>query len=344
MDKSFSKEDIEKIINADFETTFPARITYASLTKSAYEKLKNVSNDTDLFSAFDNTTNLGNGYVAIEIDDYCNIIDKEKNILSPNLWFQDIGSFYDGFFVVIEPSMKFTFIDTNGQIGFGKNLSFDFANHFSDGLASIYTRNKGWTIINTNGDIVIDYDALQEYNDIGSFNEGVALVRKNDKYSFINAKGELLWGNNANAWFDYLDDRFFDGYVCMCENNYGWTFVDKRGRCLKNGGIIFNAVEHFKDGFAKVQNKHTYKWSYINTKGDLAFGDNSWFDYVHSFYNGLGEVEDNFTTYFVDVKGQFYTEDMKPISNPKSVRKESIESFDNMITEVLNSFILKKLK
>ena len=79
---------------------------------------------------------------------------------------------------------------------------FDDIWSFNEGLARVRLNGKG-SFINTKGELIGNGNLW--FDDVGGFKEGFAIVRLNGKYSFINTKGELV--NNGMLWFDNIKDR-----------------------------------------------------------------------------------------------------------------------------------------
>ena len=83
---------------------------------------------------------------------------------------------------------------------------------------------------------------------VGNFKEGLAAVRLNRKYSFINTKGELI--GDGNAWFD-LVSTFHEGLARVILNGKD-SFINTNGELIGNGNLWFDDVGKFKEGFAWV--------------------------------------------------------------------------------------------
>lgn len=110
------------------------------------------------------------------------------------------------------------------KYGFSKNGTlvidavYDDAGSFSEGLAPV-KKNGKWGYINKTGHSVIPY----KYEAAGSFSEGYAVVKMFDKYGFIDAEGKGL----TPLKYDKAD-RFRDGLATV------WL-ADKEGKIDKAG-------------------------------------------------------------------------------------------------------------
>ena len=173
---------------------------------------------------------------------------------------------------------------------------FDSIWGFDEGLASVKLNGR-WSFVNTQGELIGDGNLWFDY--AGSFREGFAMVRLNGKYSFINTKGELI--GNGNCWFDY-EDSFHEGFAIV-KLNGKWSFINAKGELMiGSGNLWFDFVGAFKEGFAMV--KLNSKYSFINTKGELIGDGNLWFDFVGAFKEGLAIVKLNNKYSFINTKGE----------------------------------------
>lgn len=100
---------------------------------------------------------------------------------------------------------------------------------FSEGLALV-RRNGKWGYIDIEGNEVIPckFDG-EEYGGRGhDFSDGLAVIVKNGKHGYIDKKGEIV----INADYDEAGD-FSEGIACVQENfNDELTFIDKRGNSI----------------------------------------------------------------------------------------------------------------
>lgn len=100
---------------------------------------------------------------------------------------------------------------------------------FSEGLALV-RRNGKWGYIDIEGNEVIPckFDG-EEYGGRGhDFSDGLAVVVKNGKHGYIDKKGEIV----INADYDEAGD-FSEGIACVQENfNDELTFIDKKGNSI----------------------------------------------------------------------------------------------------------------
>lgn len=125
-------------------------------------------------------------------------------------------------------------------------------------------------------------EAVHQYDELYPFSEGLAAVKKDGKYGFINTKGELV-----------IPIQFFgvggfsEGLACVYDDQYKASFIDYTGKVIINttydlrlGYVNPNLVSEnhylldmpvFRNGFCEIigtnpDNPCEYKW--IDKKGN----------------------------------------------------------------------------
>ena len=119
------------------------------------------------------------------------------------------------------------------------------------------------------------------YDKIISFSEGLAPVKLNDKYGFIDETGREV----IPCKYDTICG-FNDGLAQVCLNGK-WGLVDKNGR--KVIPLKYDNVCLFYEGFARVN--LSGKWGFIDTTGKEVIPckyDDAW-----NFFDGLAPVKLN---------------------------------------------------
>lgn len=116
---------------------------------------------------------------------------------------------------------------------------FDTACAFSEGLACVKLNDK-WGFIDKTGKIVIK--SQFDYSD--RFNEGLACVKLNDEYGFIDKAGKMVIKPQFDSCYD-----FSEGLARIVLNG-------KRGFIDKTGKIVikphFDNCDSFREGLAHV--------------------------------------------------------------------------------------------
>jgi len=111
-----------------------------------------------------------------------------------------------------------------------------------------------WGFVGRSGDIIIPflYDGAEE------FNQGFALVHKNDKYGFINEKGEIT----INLQFEFAES--FSQGLAVVRINRKFGFINKQGNLIIH--TKFDSADTFANGRARVNVGRTV--FYIDKNGN----------------------------------------------------------------------------
>ncbi|MBN2571704.1 MAG: WG repeat-containing protein [Ignavibacteriales bacterium] len=170
---------------------------------------------------------------------YC-FIDKQGNIIidlrcnvikSINKNCGEVGDFNEG----LAWFQDFSSNDKNGKIGYidktGKIIIKPFhtkAYNFFEGLALVEkwegTSEPTRRYINNDGKIIIDL--ATDFTDAGDFSNGLAFIRKNKKYGYIDKTGKIV----IKPQFEW-PSNFSEGLAYVRKNGkYG--FIDKSGKIL----------------------------------------------------------------------------------------------------------------
>ncbi len=166
-------------------------------------------------------------------------------------------------------------------------FAYDWAFDFSEGLALV-KKNGKWGYIDKTGKVAIPFT----YNGASNFREGLALVGKNGKWGYIDKTGKVA------IPFIYDDAGFFSkGMATVCKNKK-WGYIDKTGKVAIP--FIYNGADDFSEGLARV--KKDEKWGYIDKMGKVAIP--SIYDWAEDFSESLATVKKNGKWGFIDKMGK----------------------------------------
>jgi len=168
---------------------------------------------------------------------------------------------------------------------------FSVVGIFSEGVAKVKLNGK-YNFINAEGKLLSE----QWFDEAYKFFEGFARINLNGKYNFINAEGKLL----SERWFDGAW-HFSEGFarVVLCRK---WNHINKEGKILSEQW--FDDTWSFSEGFAVVVLDG--KYNFINTEGDILF--EQWFDGAGSFSEGVAKVKLNGKYNYINTEGKFLSE------------------------------------
>jgi hypothetical protein len=182
-------------------------------------------------------------------------------------------------------SFRHAYIDKTGKFAF--EAQFDWADPFSDGLARIaplLSESKSEHIFTNMAFIDKSGNRVTPvYDTVSEFNEGLAAIKIDNLWGFINTSGSLA----IPAEFGFADDfsEGFSAYSYKTEEPRQYGFIDKKGNRLTD--CIFLAFHDFSEGLAPVQTENKL-WGFIDAKGRFAIKPQ--FSDTQGFYNELAEV------------------------------------------------------
>ncbi len=168
---------------------------------------------------------------------------------------------------------------------------FEWAGSFSEGLAAIKQNGK-YGYINKQGQLVIQL----QFDNANSFSEGLAFIYQNGQFGFINQQGQWIIQpqfTNANSFSEGLAKA-------EAQNNNKYGFINKNGEWIIQPK--FPIVGKFSDGLAAVcQNG---RWGFINKNGEWVIQPQ--FGWAFSFSKGLAAaLQKNGKWGFIDKQGQW---------------------------------------
>lgn len=165
--------------------------------------------------------------------------------------------------------------------------NYSFCGNFREGMAPVRKNNK-WGFINKSGEEVVK----PIYDDVRGFSEGLASVKNNSKWGFINKAGEEI----VRPIYDFADG-FNEGLARVCENDkYG--FINKEGEEVVKP--IYDFACSFNEGIAPVRKNK--KWGFINKAEEEIV--RPIYDCVYDFNEGLARVQKNGKYGFVNKEGK----------------------------------------
>lgn len=151
-----------------------------------------------------------------------------------------------------------------------------------------------------------NYDIDEKYE----FVRGIALVKLNGSYTYINEKGQILGLVNkrlmrfisSKGKYGYMDNverviiiepkydyiGSFDAGLATININNKWGYINEQGEIAID--TVYEFARDFHDGFAAVKIRSIFgtRWGYINREGDIVITPK--FDEAGEFSNGVAYV------------------------------------------------------
>ena len=128
---------------------------------------------------------------------------------------------------------------------------FDCVCEFNEGFAAVLKDDR-WGYINTKGEQIIEC----KFDDAGNFSEGFAVVFKDGKCGYINTKGEQI----VECKFDGVRD-FHEGFAAV-EKDGKWGYINTKGY-----PVIFDKGKNEIEVFDRVIDRSNNTF-YLSRLGD----------------------------------------------------------------------------
>ena len=161
-------------------------------------------------------------------------------------------------------------------------------NLFSSGFLAVKSNEK-WGYINTKGEVVIDL----LYDNASAFYEDTAIVTINNKYQLIDKQGKSLLSKGYTMLTRHDDNGMISYY-----DNSKWGLMDRSGKIITDA--LYDQIYGFQEGFAKVESNN--RFGYINEKGITVVS--LIYDDANHFSNGLAAVMVNDMWGYINPSGE----------------------------------------
>ena len=330
VDRSFHLallENYNYLVEGGFEDVQPFSEGFAAVKKGGRWGYIDSTGDMFLDNVFDKVRPFNKGYAILYLDGKCGMINTEMNFVVP-FDYDNVYLWSDGDVAIVEKNGQYGIYDLSNNsvifneyshnvIAFSEGLAvvsnsrdlldpnlkngyidktgrliipaqFDYANKFSEGLAAVKKGNK-WGFINHQGEIVIPC----KYDKARDFSDGVAAVKLNNRYGLIDKEGNIVLP------FEYEEiGSVKDGVTYFWENGK-IGFIDIRGNVIAPA-IYDAAAKTFSDGLAGVVKDR--KFGFVDRQGNVVVPPI--FDYATDYSEGFAVVKKGGRAGFISTNGE----------------------------------------
>ena len=181
---------------------------------------------------------------------------------------------------------KWGFINKSGEVV----IPPKFGRAFGDGVPSPFSHGIAATLLNTTPVMITRTGSihlkLEEFDQVGNFSEGLAIVKKDKKVGYINQTGKLVIDL---LYFGAVDPTettrdFSEGLAVISDSSGKYGFINHSGTiCI---APKFESASRFCEGLAAVEVDE--KYGYIDTTGTMVIPPR--FDHALDFSEGLACV------------------------------------------------------
>lgn len=196
--------------------------------------------------------------------------------------FEEVGAFSDNLAPVKDKDGDVYFIDTQGnkKKSILTEETVEALTMTADGIYAVYN-GKTWSFYKDKSEYLFGpYDA------VSSIGNGIAAVKKDNKWSLINRNGETI----SNDTYDsvvmdekgvvYRNDRLF------VENGYKFSMIDAEGTVVSKQS--YEDARLFNDSTLAAVRLND-KWGYVDKDGNMVIEPK--YEDARSFMNGLAAVK-----------------------------------------------------
>lgn len=166
---------------------------------------------------------------------------------------------------------------------------YDDSTGFIKGLAGVKLNDK-WGYIDKTGKFIVPLI----YDDAKYFSEGLAGVKLNDKWGYIDKKGKVI----APLIYDIVG-TFQEG-LGLVKLNDKYGFLNKSGKIAIL--TIYGSTDNFSEGFTWVKNSFDNKYGFIDKLGKVAIP--FIYETANKFSEGLASVKLNGKYGFINNSGK----------------------------------------
>lgn len=209
------------------------------------------------------------------------LIDTKGNVVVKPQWDSFVPA-AEGVAIIVTDK-KYGYVDHTGKVL--AIPQYDVALPFSDGLGRAAKGNQ-WGFITTEGTV-----AGQPWDYVFEFSEGLALVKKDGLFGYIDASGKTII---EPRWEDA--QSFCEGFAFVKKNGL-WGVIDAAGNVAAEPQ--WENASSFSEGFAPVIKDGL--WGYIGTTGNMVVSY-QW-DFAGWFFHGLARVKQGGLWGYIDTAG-----------------------------------------
>lgn len=267
-----------------------------------------------LFYNCSTKSDFSNGLIPVKYGDKWGYINYEgKYEINPQF---DTARYFINGIALVRNGKEYGYINTDGK--YIINPQYKYALDFSEDLACVVAENKSIKYINEKGKVVIN---LKEAEFAGSFHNGLARVRIENKWGFIDKKGNI----SITPKYIFVKD-FSEGLApfMIYKDDFTrfWGCINKDGDTIIKPDYWY--IDNFINELAVVADTNS-KYGYLNHDGKYEI--NPQFDNAQAFIRENTPVELNKKWGIINKQG-------KLIINPQ---------YDYINPNVLNELIAVKL-
>ena len=232
------------------------------------------------------------------------LVSKNGNTLLDSIYYDQVMDFSEDM-ARVKKDNKWGFINKAGKEVVAPTYSQ--AEDFADGMACVTdVKTKKYGYIDAGGNLAVPCVYTTYTGDKKHFSDGMARIRKNNKYGFINKMGEEVIAPS----FDNAEE--FANGAAKVQKGGKWGMVDKSGKYVVP--CNYNEVEPYVEGMSLVTKDLTIEatdstvggtktvYGFVNKEGNEVVPCT--YDAAESYKGGYAKLKKNDKWGIVDVEGK----------------------------------------
>jgi uncharacterized repeat protein (TIGR02543 family) len=213
----------------------------------------NASGNVIVPATYDFAQTEGNGIIRVRLGDKYGFLSTSGAVIAPAIY--DEATVSDHGLIQVRLGDKWGFYNNSGVV---IPAEFEYVSIDAHGLIRVHSGQTGkWGLYNESGTIFVPV----EYDFIGEFNEGLALVQQDGKYGFINTSGTVA----IPLEYD-MAGQFSEGLAAVSKDGL-WGYINTSGDYILPISLEYDFAGEFYRGGARVQKDG--KWGLINVLGTV---------------------------------------------------------------------------
>lgn len=185
-------------------------------------------------------------------------------------------------------------INPKGEVIFERDYELEFSDYYTTGDYIIFCQNDLYGVMDLSGNVICEV----EFEEIGSFYEGVALFSKDDKIGCIDIKGNVILEPKYS--YDKNNIEFTYGMAIVQNEEGKYGYIDTKGTEVIN--CIYDDANYFLGDIALVEIDDTEK--IINKQGEVVVEVGDTYDSIRLRSENLITAEKDDQGFYLNEKGE----------------------------------------
>jgi hypothetical protein len=198
------------------------------------------------------------GLASARVDGRYGFIDREGEMIIPAVWSGRVGHFSEGRAFVELGKEKLGYLKPDGELAFTlEDVDISGPRHFSEGLVRVESADGEIRFHDADGKLVLSLGEVFAR----SFQEGLAVARKDRKWGYIDRTGEFVIAPTYS-----FAEGFRGGLAIVHDKEAGPKYINPEGEiAVPTEGL--DELNRFSEGLALARDAESGLFGYIDRAG-----------------------------------------------------------------------------